>query len=276
MKTKGTVHGSVTAINKVALAISSPLFVPFYLFGLSILIGIAAGIGAVVFRDLIAFFHNVLFLGKISVFYDASLHTPQSPWGAGVIFVPILGAIGVTFLVTRFAPEAKGHGVPEVMDSIYYNKGIIRPIVAVIKPVASALSIGSGGIVVPILFVGASSGALLGEILGANTATFSAMGFVSLLAGATNTPIAASILALELFGPEFAAYAGLACVISFLMPGHRNVHPTQVLAVGKSSSIRVETGRELEQIQPQFQARTRCLIGTGLRVAKAIRKKGPQ
>jgi hypothetical protein len=99
------------------------------------------------------------------------------------------------------------------------------------------------------------------------------MGFVSILAGATNTPIAASILALELLGPEFAAYAALACVISFLMTGHRSVHATQILAVGKSASIQVETGRELEEIKPQFQPRSKSLIGTGLRMAKAIRKK---
>ena len=108
---------------------------------LSILIGIVGGLGAVIFRGLIAFFHNLLFLGKFSVFYDANVHTPASPWGVLVILVPVLGAIGVVFLVKNFAPEAKGHGVPEVMDAIYYNKGVIRPIVSLIKSLASALSI---------------------------------------------------------------------------------------------------------------------------------------
>jgi len=73
------------------------------------------------------------------------LHTPPSPWGIFVILVPVVGAAGVAFLVGKFAPEAKGHGVPEVMDAIYYNNGIIRPVVALIKSLASALSIGSGG-----------------------------------------------------------------------------------------------------------------------------------
>lgn len=62
-----------------------------------------------------------------------------------MILVPVVGAVGVAFLVKNFAPEAKGHGVPEVMDAIYYNGGKIRAIVALIKSVASALSIGSGG-----------------------------------------------------------------------------------------------------------------------------------
>jgi chloride channel protein, CIC family len=46
----------------------------------------------------------------------------------------VLGAIGVTFLVSNFAPEARGHGVPEVMDAIYHKGGVIRPVVALVNP----------------------------------------------------------------------------------------------------------------------------------------------
>ena len=63
---------------------------------------------------LIALFHNLLFLGQWSFGYDANVHTPPGPWGPFVILVPVLGAAGVAFLVGNFAPEAKGHGVPEV------------------------------------------------------------------------------------------------------------------------------------------------------------------
>lgn len=59
--------------------------------------------------------------------YDANLFTPASRWGALIILVPVIGALGVTFLVSTFAPEARSHGVPEAMDAIYYNSGIIRP-----------------------------------------------------------------------------------------------------------------------------------------------------
>ena len=86
---------------------------------LAILIGLVAGLGAVAFRGLIALFHNLLFLGHFSFIYDATVHTPPSPWGFLVILVPVVGAAGVAFLVGNFAPEAKGHGVPEVMDAIY-------------------------------------------------------------------------------------------------------------------------------------------------------------
>ena len=54
------------------------------------------------------------------------MHTALSPWGVGVVLVPVVGALVVAWLVKNFAPEAKGHGVPEVMDAIYYNEGRIR------------------------------------------------------------------------------------------------------------------------------------------------------
>src|SRR5262245_46098667 len=90
---------------------------------LALIVGIVTGIGAVAFRALIGLVHNVMFLGKLSFAYDSSLFTPPSPWGPLVILVPVIGAVGVTFIVSNFAPEAKGHGVPEVMDAIYYGRG---------------------------------------------------------------------------------------------------------------------------------------------------------
>jgi hypothetical protein len=62
-----------------------------------------------------------------------------------VVLVPVVGALVVAWLVGNSAPEAKGHGVPEVLDAIHYHQGRIRPRVAVVKSLASAISIGSGG-----------------------------------------------------------------------------------------------------------------------------------
>ena len=94
---------------------------------LAVAVGVVTGFGAVGFRALIGLIHNLLFLGQLSFGYDANLFTPASPWGPLVILVPVIGGFGVTFLVTDFAPEARGHGVPEVMDAIYYRSGVIRP-----------------------------------------------------------------------------------------------------------------------------------------------------
>ena len=138
------------------------------LWALSLLVGIVAGLGAVAFRALIGVFHNVFFLGKFSAAYNANAHTPAGPWGRLVILVPVVGALGVVFLVKNFAPEAKGHGVPEVIEAVYYRKGVIRPVVSLVKALASALSIGSGGSVGregPIIQIGSSFGSTLGQLL---------------------------------------------------------------------------------------------------------------
>ena len=141
------------------------------LFGFSLLavaVEVVTGLGAVAFRALIGLIHNFFFLGQISFLYDANAHTAESPWGLFVIFVPVLGGLVVTFLVKNFAPEARGHGVPEVMDAIYYKEGIIRPVVAAVKSLASALSIGTGAAVGregPIIQIGSSLGSTAGQLI---------------------------------------------------------------------------------------------------------------
>jgi CIC family chloride channel protein len=171
-------------------------------------VGVVAGLGAFVFRELIGLVHNVLFLGKFAFDYDANLFTPASPWGAGVILVPVIGAVVVTFLVVNFAPEARGHGVPEVMDAIYYGEGKIRPVVALVKSLASAFAIGSGASVGregPIVQIGSSFGSTLGQLIRMNPAqriVLIAAGAGAGIAATFNTPIGGVLFAIELMLPE--------------------------------------------------------------------------
>jgi CIC family chloride channel protein len=187
---------------------------------LAILVGLVSGLGAVVFRGLIALFHNVLFLGHFSFTYDANVHTPPSPWGFFVILVPVVGTAGVAFLVGRFAPEAKGHGVPEVMDSVYYNNGIIRPVVAVIKSLASALSIGSGGSIGregPIIQIGSSFGSTMGQVIRMppwQRITLIAAGAGAGIAATFNTPIGGVLFAVEIMLHEVSARTLIPLAIS--------------------------------------------------------------
>jgi chloride channel protein, CIC family len=64
-------------------------------------------------------------LGRISYVYDANAHTPVSPWGIFIILVPVVGGLIVTFLVTKFAPEARGHGVPDVCPASSEQYGAV-------------------------------------------------------------------------------------------------------------------------------------------------------
>ena len=99
---------------------------------MAVAVGVVAGLGAVAFRKLIALFHNMFFFGRFNTTFDALKHAAASPWGAGIIAVPIVGAVIVTFLIKTFAPEAKGHGVPEVIDAVHFKRGYIRAPVALI------------------------------------------------------------------------------------------------------------------------------------------------
>jgi len=89
---------------------------------------------------------------------------------------------------------------------------------------------------------------------------------IALLAGAANTPISASIMAIEMFGPAIGPYAAVACVISFLMTGHRSVYPSQVLSFAKSASLQVHKGREMKDAGTvEFQPRSHSLSGLFVR-----------
>ena len=178
---------------------------------LAILVGVIGGIGAVFFRALIALIHNVAFLGQVSITFDANQFTPPGPWGPFIILVPAIGGLLVVFLVENFAPEARGHGVPEVLDAIYYKEGKIRPVVAVIKSVASAFSIGTGAAVGregPIIQIGATFGSSLGQLMEMapwQRITLVAAGAGAGIAATFNTPIGGVMFAIELMMPELSA-----------------------------------------------------------------------
>ena len=177
----------------------------------AVIVGIVTGIGAVFFRALIGLIHNIAFFGVVSIDYDANVFTPPSPWGALIILVPVAGGLIVTFLVQNFAPEARGHGVPEVMDAIYYREGKIRPIVAAVKSLASAISIGTGAAVGregPIIQIGASLGSSLGQFVTMapwQRITLVAAGAGAGIAATFNTPIGGVMFAIELMLPEISA-----------------------------------------------------------------------
>jgi CIC family chloride channel protein len=174
-------------------------------------LGICTGIGAALFRALIGLIHNVSFLGQISWHYDANHFTGPAPWGAFIILVPVIGGLAVTFLVANFAPEARGHGVPEVMDAIFYKGGVIRPVVAVIKSLASAIAIGTGAAVGregPIIQIGSALGSTLGQLIKmppGQRIILVAAGAGAGIAATFNTPIGGVMFAIELMMPEVGA-----------------------------------------------------------------------
>jgi len=119
------------------------------------------------------------------------------------------------------------------------------------KTLFTSLSLGSGGsggIITPIFYVGATIGATFGHFVGNHISLFAALGFVSVLAGTTNTPIASIIMAVELFGTNMANYAALSVVIAFLITGHRSVFNSQKLSLRKADNIDIEDGNAIENV----------------------------
>ena len=140
---------------------------PARMFVLALAVGVFGGFGSILFRGAIAFFQHLFFYGELGLSLRPDVHLPPSAWGWGVILVPVVGAVIVTWITNTLAPEARGHGVPEVMNAIYYHGGRIRPVTVVAKALASAVSIGTGGSVGregPIIQIGSAFGSTLGQV----------------------------------------------------------------------------------------------------------------
>jgi CIC family chloride channel protein len=187
---------------------------------LALVVGVTTGCGAVALRALIGFFHNIFYNGTLSLSYDANVSEGPSRFGDLVFLSPILGGLVVVFLVERFAPEAKGHGVPEVMDAVFYKRGNIRGKVAIVKALASALSIGSGAAVGregPIIQIGAALGSAFAQAIKLSTwqkITLLSAGAGAGIAATFNTPLGGVLFALEILLPEVSNRTFLPVVIA--------------------------------------------------------------
>lgn len=190
-----------------------PLPAEVILLGTALVVGVLTGLGAIIFRYLI---EAVAWVG-----YEWIPSITPGDFKAYVVYVPALGGLLCGLLVYFFAREAKGHGVPEVMEAVALRGGRIRPIVAVIKSVASALSIGtggSGGSEGPIVQIGSAIGSSIGQVLNLSDDRVSnlvACGAAGGIAAIFNAPIAGVVFALEvILGGRFSVRYFSSVVVS--------------------------------------------------------------
>jgi CIC family chloride channel protein len=161
----------------------------------ALVVGVGAGLGAMVFRQLIAWMQTLA--------YDRLGSALQSIAPFHLLIIPALGGAIFGPLIYRFAREAKGHGVPEVMEAVALRGGRIRPRVAVIKSLASAICIGVGGSVGregPIAQIGSALGSTIGQWLNLSDERIRnlvACGAGGGIAATFNAPIAGAVFALE-------------------------------------------------------------------------------
>jgi CIC family chloride channel protein len=178
----------------------------------ALIVGLGGGLGAVVFRWLINSFTHISF--------DVMRGWLSFMGPAYVVIVPAIGGLFVGPMIFFFAREAKGHGVPEVMEAIALRGGRIRPIVVLIKSLASSLCIGTGGSVGregPIVQIGSALGSTLGQLLKLSDERIRnlvACGAAAGIAATFNAPIAGVIFALEIILGEFSVSYFSTVVIS--------------------------------------------------------------
>ena len=177
---------------------------------LALLVGVGAGLGAVAFRYMIL---GVTYLFTGHNDFSAAGHA-SNPLisGVGIWFVlavPVIGGLIYGPLVSHFAPEARGHGVPEVMYAVNRQGGRMRPQVPIVKSLASALCIGSGGSVGregPIVQIGSALGSVTGQLFRlpeSQLRLLVACGAAGGIAATFNAPIAGVFFALELILRNF-------------------------------------------------------------------------
>lgn len=197
--------------------------------------------------------------------------TPIKAFAAGLLLV---------ILTLAFSPRYLSLGAETIDATLNGQPATMADVV--LKPVFTAVTLGaggSGGVLSPLFFLGTTSGSVFAQFFGLSLSLFAALGLVAVLSGASNTPISASIMAMELFGPEIATYATTACVISFLVSGHRSIYPSQVFEMSKSASIEVERGKVAKMLNSRARNRYEGFRGVYYRVMSALEgtltDKGP-
>ncbi len=184
----------------------------------AIIIGVLAGFAAIGIRALIDAISSLSFSGEGSLLEN--IINTEWYW---ILLIPAIGGLIVGPLIYFFAPEAKGHGVPEVMQAILLRGGSIRPRVAIVKAVASAITIGTGGSVGregPIIQIGSSIGSAVGQFFNLPSSrlkTLVGCGAAAGIAAAFNAPIAGALFAVEIILMDFAVAQFSPIVISAVM-----------------------------------------------------------
>jgi H+/Cl- antiporter ClcA len=165
--------------------------------------------------------------------------------------VAVAGGIGLALFYALAGEQYAGLGVP-IIEASLEGTARLFALAFLFKIIATAVTLetgGSGGIVTPIFFIGAASGVALGHATGLQPGVLAAFGFVSVLAAAANTPLAAAVMGMELLPHQLGVYAALCAGTAFLIVGHRSVYASQKLGLCKSGGLEVPVGIAIGEIQ---------------------------
>lgn len=174
----------------------------------AVLVGAVAGLVAQALLALIQLFTNIFFYGRFSFAYSIPAHHHLGLW---VILIPPIGALLVGVMIHFWEPTLKGHGIPEAMESVLFGHSRMRVRVALLKPLATAFAIGTGGpfgAEGPIIQTGAALGSLFGQAVGLTPyyrRVLLASGAAAGMAATFTAPMAGILVAIELLLFELRA-----------------------------------------------------------------------
>ncbi len=183
----------------------------------------------------IAFFIALagIIFGLASRIFILITHLIEKTLASFISYVPLRPFVGGILLVFLYQLEGtnqfKGLGIAGITKGLTEQQGFDIP---ALKALFTSITVGSGfkgGEFVPLLFIGTNLGNALAILIPVSFKLLAAVGFAGVIAGATNTPIACSIVAMEIFGIEIAPYAFIACFMSYYFSGHTGIYKTQRL-----------------------------------------------
>jgi H+/Cl- antiporter ClcA len=176
-------------------------------------------------------------------------YPPLRPVVGGAMVALAVAALGTTKYI--------GLGIPTIVAAF---QAPLPPQDFILKLALTALTLGcgfKGGEVTPLFFIGAALGSALAVVLPLPVALLAGMGFVAVFAGAANTPLACTLMGVELFGAHAGIYLGLACVAAYLFSGHTGIYSSQVIGRVKHLRFGREQGQVLREIPTRRAANSK-------------------
>ncbi len=198
----------------------------------AVLAGIFFGIGGMLFSNATHFWGNFF---KKSIKYP-----PLRPVIGGVVIAATIWIIGTTRWI--------GLGVPVIVESFEQQLPFSD---FILKILFTSFTLGAGfkgGEVTPLFFTGATLGSALSLFIPLPVALLAGMGFVAVFAGATNTPIACTLMGIELFGADSGVFIGIACATAYLFSGHTGIYGEQIIGSPKNFLFGSHKGKKLNQL----------------------------
>jgi H+/Cl- antiporter ClcA len=219
------------------------------------------------------------FFGLVALLLIESLRGAERLFRRFTAYPYRLAVAGGSALVLLYAVVGSAYSGlgTETIESSLAATGSVVVSAFLFKIVATAVTLeagGSGGIVTPLFFIGATSGAAIAHIAGLPPGMFAAFGLVSVVAAAANTPLAAAVMGMELLPTQLGVYAALCAGTAFLMVGHRSVYASQKLGLAKSKGLEVPLGSAIGDARPAaFRVRKGSLTERVLALRTRARRR---